>query len=124
MADIAAGEALSQYELEYIHQHKTADLFCAAIRMGAIAAGATKVQLDNLTIYGANLGRAFQIIDDILDAADPNDDSCSCIGIYGLDGAKNIAAELTNNAAEAIITFGETSEVLEAIAYNMLERTF
>jgi len=124
VADIAAGDKLSQHELEFIHQHKTADLFCAAIRMGAIAAGATKVQLDNLTVYGANIGRAFQIIDDILDANDPDDNSCSCIGLYGIDGAKDLAAILTNNAAEAIITFGETAEVLEAIAYNMLERTF
>jgi len=124
VADIAASGTLSQHELEYIHQHKTADLFCAAIRMGAIAAGADKVQLQNLTIYGANLGRAFQIIDDILDDEDPDDKSCSCIGLYGIDGAKDIASILTNNAVEAIITFGETAEMLESIAYEMLERTF
>ena len=53
--------------LEYIHTHKTGALITAALRTGAILAGATKDELAGLTRYGHYLGLAFQIRDDILD---------------------------------------------------------
>lgn len=124
VADITAGESLAQDEIEFIHQHKTADLFCAAIRMGALASGASEKQLEVLIVYAINIGRAFQIIDDILDADDPTDNSCSCIGIYGIDGAREIARSFTNDAITAISQFGESATALIAIAEKMLARTF
>jgi geranylgeranyl diphosphate synthase type II len=124
VADIAAGENLTDDEIRFIHQHKTADLFRAAIRMGAIAAGASNAELEALTLYGENIGLAFQIIDDILDDADPDDNCCSCIGLYGLAGAKQKAAEMTKTATDALNIFGAAATPLKAIAANMLERTF
>ena len=52
--------------LQSIHKHKTGMLIRAAVRMGAITAGATTTQLDDLTIYAENIGLAFQIADDVL----------------------------------------------------------
>jgi geranylgeranyl diphosphate synthase type II len=124
VADIAAGDVLSESEIKFIHQHKTADLFRAAIRMGAIAAGASAADLTSLTCYGENIGMAFQIIDDILDDADPDDNCCSCIGLYGLEGAKQKAANMTAAATAALETFGAAAIPLKAIAEQMLERTF
>jgi geranylgeranyl diphosphate synthase type II len=124
VADIAAGETLTREELEFIHQHKTADLFRAAIRMGAIAGDASEAQLDALTCYGANIGLAFQVIDDILDADDPEDDSCSCIGLYGIQKAKALAEALTSDAIDALAGFGKQADPLVAIAQHMLERTY
>src|SRR5579859_178405 len=46
---------------------KTASLFAAACKLGALLGGAPKDQVDALEQYGFNLGLAFQIIDDILD---------------------------------------------------------
>jgi geranylgeranyl pyrophosphate synthase len=46
---------------------KTASLFAAATKLGAMLGGGTKSQIDALEQYGFNLGLAFQIIDDILD---------------------------------------------------------
>jgi geranylgeranyl diphosphate synthase type II len=123
VADISAPPSPSTAEIEFIHTHKTGDLFRAAIRMGAIAADASEQQLEKLTCYGSAIGAAFQIIDDILDADDETDDSFSCIGIYGLEGAKKRAAELTHTAVTALDTFGENSDALCAIANHMLERT-
>jgi octaprenyl-diphosphate synthase len=48
---------------------KTATLFAAACRIGAVVAARPKVEEDALDAYGLNLGIAFQIIDDVLDYA-------------------------------------------------------
>jgi octaprenyl-diphosphate synthase len=48
---------------------KTATLFAAACRIGAVVAGRPKVEEEALDAYGLNLGIAFQIIDDVLDYA-------------------------------------------------------
>ncbi len=45
---------------------KTAALFNAATKMGAILANATESQIDNLGFFGKNSGIAFQIVDDII----------------------------------------------------------
>lgn len=56
-------------EQQYLHviEYKTAKLFEAAAQVGAIIAGATPAEETALKNYGAHLGVAFQIIDDILD---------------------------------------------------------
>ena len=46
---------------------KTAELFAAASRLGAVVAGRPKVEEDALRTFGLNLGIAFQLIDDVLD---------------------------------------------------------
>jgi octaprenyl-diphosphate synthase len=48
---------------------KTATLFAAACRIGAVVAGRPKAEEEALDAYGLNLGIAFQIIDDVLDYA-------------------------------------------------------
>jgi octaprenyl-diphosphate synthase len=48
-------------------ERKTAELFAAATRLGALLAGADGATCDALHAYGLNLGHAFQIADDVLD---------------------------------------------------------
>lgn len=48
-------------------RYKTAKLFEAAGRLGAVISGGTKEQQDALARYGMHLGTAFQLIDDVLD---------------------------------------------------------
>ncbi len=50
-----------------IIEAKTAALFEAAARSGAVCADATDEQIEAMTIYGKNLGLAFQLVDDALD---------------------------------------------------------
>ena len=57
----------AQETLEYIHTHKTADLFKLALRTGAIIADASEKEIEEITEFGQNMGVAFQIADDILD---------------------------------------------------------
>ena len=63
------GKKASRATVTYIHRNKTGRLFVTALRMGAIAAEAPTGLRNRLTRYGENLGLAFQIVDDILNAA-------------------------------------------------------
>ena len=61
-------ETSEQAYLEVI-QAKTATLFAAACRIGAVVADRPSVEEEALGSYGLNLGIAFQLIDDVLDYA-------------------------------------------------------
>ncbi|WP_026563642.1 polyprenyl synthetase family protein [Bacillus sp. UNC41MFS5] len=61
------GKSLTLEELEYIHIHKTGKLLKFSVLAGAIMAGASQNQLENLSAFAHHLGIAFQIQDDILD---------------------------------------------------------
>lgn len=53
-------------------ERKTARLFEAAARLGAVIAGRTRAEEDALGAYGLNLGIAYQLVDDVLDySSDP-----------------------------------------------------
>ncbi|HEX7770273.1 MAG TPA: polyprenyl synthetase family protein, partial [Dokdonella sp.] len=76
---IAEGEVLQllnignpdTHEQAYLDviERKTAVLFAAATRLGAVLAGLAAPQEDALARYGLDLGHAFQIADDVLDYA-------------------------------------------------------
>ena len=53
--------------LEYIHTHKTADLFRLALKSGAIIANADEAGIADMDTLAQKFGIAFQIYDDILD---------------------------------------------------------
>ena len=55
--------------LEYIHLNKTAKLFMAATRAGAILPQAPEEQIDLISDYAEKLGLLFQVTDDILDVS-------------------------------------------------------
>ena len=67
-------------DLLYIHTHKTGDLLVFSFRLGAILAGATKEQLEQITRFGSKLGLAFQIQDDILDVIGDNEKLGKSVG--------------------------------------------
>jgi len=55
-----------------IVRDKTASLFAWAARSGAVCAGAAAERADALGVFGAHMGLAFQLVDDVLDyAGDP-----------------------------------------------------
>jgi octaprenyl-diphosphate synthase len=56
-------------EADYLEviRRKTAKLFEAAARLGAVLAGATREIEDRFATYGTHLGTAFQLVDDVLD---------------------------------------------------------
>ena len=122
--------------LEYIHTHKTGALILAAIEVGAIIGGATVEQRQALHDYGKNAGLAFQVADDILDIVadqaqlgkDVGSDQARGKATYpaflGLKGARQRAAELRQNALEALDMFGSSARPLREIASYIVDRSF
>jgi len=86
--------------LDYLHLHKTSDLFQLAMRTGAIIANADDNKIEKVTEFAQNFGLAFQICDDILDETstfeqmgktlgkDKNEGKLTYVSLYGLEGAK------------------------------------
>jgi len=87
----------------FIHLHKTASLFRSAVRMGGISGNALEEDLGELTEYGVNLGLAFQIADDLLDAecGTKKSDKASCLSVYEPDTARRRAETLVAQAVSA-----------------------
>lgn len=63
----ANNSATSEQAYLEVVRAKTAELFAAACRIGAVVAGRPSAEEEALRTYGLNLGIAFQIIDDVLD---------------------------------------------------------
>jgi octaprenyl-diphosphate synthase len=65
--------------LQVIH-YKTAKLFEAATRLGAILGGTSRADEDNMAAYGMHLGTAFQLIDDVLDYSGDHSETGKNVG--------------------------------------------
>ena len=121
--------------VDFIHLHKTAALIRAAVRMGAIAAGARAAELDALTIYGCNAGLAFQVADDILNATGTAEQLGKAAGsdaerkkitypaVYGLDAARQRAEALVESAVAELGKLKGDTRPLEEIARYFVKRT-
>ena len=125
----AAGQAVTAARLEFIHRHKTADLFRAALRMGAMCGNAGAAELAALTAYGVNLGLAFQIADDLLDAPPagapppPGKTELTCLAVWTPAEARAKAEALAAAATRALDgTDPARSEPLIAIARYVIAR--
>lgn len=113
--------------LDYIHTHKTADLFKLALRTGAIIADATDKQIEDITEFGQVLGVAFQIADDILDETstfeemgktmgkDKEEGKLTYTSLYGLEKAKKDLNDLIDQCYEILNRNNLKSEVFEQI---------
>lgn len=131
------GRRLSIDELRAIHNGKTTALILASIRLGAMAANASDAQMQALSIYGAKLGLAFQIIDDILDVTSSPEVMGKSIGkdakvekstypaMVGLEQARIEAQELSAAGRAALDVFpAEKRENLLAISDYLLNRNY
>lgn len=74
------GRVLSEEELDELNSRKTDDLIIAACRMGVAAAGGDEKMDEVATRYGAALGAAFQIKDDMLDVLSTQEELGKPIG--------------------------------------------
>jgi len=125
---------LSLKQVKRTHLNKTSALITASIRLGAMAGNATPAQLRRLTRYGQDLGLAFQVIDDILDAtstkevmgksvrADQRNQKSTFPIVLGLDKSRQFAADLIADAQTQLKSFGKSAEPLRAIADFFLTR--
>lgn len=133
--DMAGEErALALAEVEELQRLKTGALITAALEMGWAVAGGTGEQREALRRYGAALGLAFQIQDDILDVvgdeaalgkpvgSDARSGKTTFVTLKGVDGCRALVARLTGQAAEALSPFGEAGAELRALAESLAAR--
>ena len=119
-----AGNASAEI-IHYVFEHKTADLFRAAMCMGAVSIDAPHRVIAQISSYAGHLGFAFQIIDDILDADQATSDDkpeLSCLDIMSIEDARIWASVHTRQAVKALDELPGNTEALEAMAEMMLKR--
>jgi len=106
-------------KLAYIHTHKTGALISAALRVGAMLAGASGGQLKALDKYGRSFGLAFQITDDILDKKEKRE--LTYPRIYGLKASREKVKRLVNNAKLQLKIFKKKGELLKELIDYFVE---
>ncbi len=128
------GKPIDLATLQELQEGKTGALLRASCEMGAVLGGADQVKQQAAASYGAALGRAFQIVDDILDVtasaedlgkpvgADEENEKVTYVSLLGLEGAKSLADEQTAKALEALSVFGEEADELRALTKALLNR--
>ncbi len=134
--DLAAvGQVLNVAGIEDMHRRKTGALIECSVLLGALAAGVTGgPQLASLESFGAQVGLAFQIQDDILDVeGDPallgkstGADAAHAKPTYpstaGLPAAKRRAKELREAAIAALAPLGTRAGALAQLADFVVNR--
>lgn len=135
VADIEGdGRELNLQDLEYIHQHKTADLLICSVRLGCYAAGATEEQLKHLSEYAKHIGHAFQIQDDILDVigdpaklgkkvgSDQENQKTTYVSLLGLEEAKQALYRHRELAKAALVQSNVRQDLLLELADFIITR--
>ena len=117
----------AQETLEYIHTHKTADLFKLALRTGAIIADASDKEIAEITEFGQNMGVAFQIADDILDETSTFEEMGKTLGkdkeagkltytnLYGIEKSREDLNKLIKRCFDILEQNNLKSEIFEQI---------
>jgi len=121
-------------DLQRTHRLKTGALLRASVELGALAGGADADATAALGAFGAHIGLAFQIADDILDVegdtaalgktagADAHLHKATYPALLGLEEAKRLARSEMDQALERLTPFGDAAEPLRAIARYIVER--
>jgi len=131
---LATDQHITFESLERIHRGKTGALFSAAATAGAIVSGASADAVRSLAAYAKNLGLAFQIIDDLLDvqgnpaetgkAAREDAKKTTFVSFSGIEGARQLAAELCQTADLALEPFGKRADRLRELSAFVAARSW
>ena len=131
-----AGEnkVLSEEDLNEINSRKTGALLIAACKMGVAAAGGRDEQLEAAALFGAAIGAAFQIRDDILDVistnealgkpvgSDAQENKNTYMALYGEERCMEMIRRLTESAKSALSGAFSDTAFLSGLADSMVTR--
>ena len=131
----AVGKPLDQTQLGIMHSLKTGALIKASVQMGALSSPAvTQEQFQTLSNYAEHIGLAFQVQDDILDVTGNTDvlgkpqgsdealNKPTYVSLLGLEAAQAKAAELAEQAVDALESFPESADTLRWLAQFIIKR--
>ncbi len=137
--DLASvGQPLSETQLQDMHRRKTGALLQGAVLMGAACGNPSATAWAALADYGAAIGLAFQVVDDILDVTqasatlgktagkDADHDKPTYVSALGLEGARARARDLHHRAIDALqgSGLGDAALRLTQLADRIVEREF
>lgn len=120
--------------LEYIHTHKTGALIRCSLILGGLRANADEATLKALASFGEKVGLAFQVVDDILDVtatteqmgkdqgSDAKRGKVTYPGLFGLEGARERAFKLVDDAKAVMEDVDSTGRLAEIADYVLLRR--
>ena len=125
-----ANQSMEYSTLDYIHRHKTAALFVASGSTAAVIGDATPEQTSALEEYASNLGFAFQILDDLLDATGDEEevgkslqkDKGSFVVFYGIEKCRKLVESYTMKAIDSVKIFDQKNSNLIALGQMLLRR--
>ena len=122
---------------EAIHDRKTAALFAAACKMGAmVGAGSRLGDIESLARFGRSFGRAFQIADDLLDLTETADNlgkrtgkdavagKQTYAGCVGVDEGRRTAQRMVDAAIEELAGFGDAASDLRDLVRHVVDRAY
>lgn len=135
--DLASvGLQLSEDQLRQMHRLKTGALLQGSVLMGAACGSVSDSARSALSEYGAALGLAFQVVDDILDVVadsatlgktagkDAANDKPTYVSLMGLEGARAYADSLAAQAQAALARSGlADTRALSALADQVIRRS-
>lgn len=135
MIDLASvNTALNLSDLEQMHRMKTGALIQTSVRMGALCAESTQLNLDSLDRYAKAIGLAYQVVDDILDVTtdsatlgktsgkDARDHKPTYISLLGLQQSRALAKQLIEQAHDALRTLAGRTDRLHGLADLIINR--
>ena len=129
----AEGHALSAEELSDLQARKTGALLAGACMLGAAAAGAGEDMLNLAGQYGAQLGAAFQIRDDMHDVlsteselgkpigSDKRDGKTTFMSLYGQNECARMVRKITDAAIETVKPVDKDGFLAE-LAASLIDR--
>jgi geranylgeranyl diphosphate synthase, type II len=131
----AERRTLTLAELIAVHRGKTGALIRAACMLGGMAAQAESTALAALRAYGEDIGLAFQIADDVLDATATSEElgkpagrdaelsKSTYVALLGIGGARTEAHRLARSAVAHLDRAGVPSDALAGLAGYIVNRT-
>ncbi|MDD2608677.1 MAG: polyprenyl synthetase family protein [Giesbergeria sp.] len=136
--DLASvGIALNEDQLRQMHRLKTGALLQGSVLMGAACGQADVAAQAALADYGAALGLAFQVVDDILDVTadaatlgktagkDAAQDKPTYVSLLGLEPAQAYAQQLHQQALAALAASGlPDTRALAGLAHKVVDRAY
>ena len=134
--DLASvGRQLDEHTLRDMHRRKTGVLLQASVMMGAACGPADAAALSALSEYGAAVGLAFQVVDDVLDVTqdsevlgktagkDVDQNKPTFVSLLGLEAAQKYAHDLRDQAHAALARSGlGQAAYLACLADKIVER--
>ena len=131
---LGEGKTLTEAELMDINSRKTGALLIAACRMGVAAAGGSEAQMEAAALYGAAIGAAFQIRDDMLDVisteqelgkpigSDRQEEKNTTMALYGAEECARMVDTLTRRAKDSLRGAFMDTAFLDELADSMAVR--